>query len=96
MSYRTELTPPAKAEIRALSGYLRSQALKIITALAQEPRPPRAKELRGRPNLFRIWLAGRWRIVYEIDSENQRVLILRVRSKEQIDYESVSPWTKEG
>lgn len=94
MSYRTELTPPAKAEIRALSGYLRSQALKLISALGEDPRPPRAKELRGQPNLFRIWLAGRWRIVYEVDAENQCVLILRVRTKEQIDYGSVAPWTK--
>ncbi len=95
MSYRTELTPPAKAEIRALSGYLRSQALKLVAALAEEPRPPRAQELRGKPNIFRIWLAGRWRIVYEIDEETRRVLVLRVRSKDQIDYESLTSWVKD-
>ena len=59
MSYRTELTPPAKAEIRALPGNLRSQALKLIAALAEEARPPRAQELRGKPNIYRIWLAKR-------------------------------------
>jgi mRNA-degrading endonuclease RelE of RelBE toxin-antitoxin system len=51
--------------------------------------------LRDRPDLFRIWLAGRWRIVYEIDEENERVVILRVRSKDQIDYESLTSWVKE-
>jgi mRNA interferase RelE/StbE len=96
VSYRTDLTPPAKAEIRALPGTLRSQALKLIAALAEEPRPPRARELRGKPNIFRIWLAGRWRIVYEIDEENRRLLVLRVRSKDQIDYESLTPRTRKG
>lgn len=95
MSFRTEITPPARAEVRELSGYLRAQALKIIAALGKEPRPPRARELRGKPNIYRIWLAGRWRIVYEIDEENERLLILRVRSKERIDYESLTSWVHE-
>ena len=94
MSYRIELTPPARAEIRALSGTLRSQALKLIAALAEDARPPRARELRGKPNIFRIWLAGRWRIVYEIDEENRRLLVLRVRGKDQIDYENLAPSTE--
>ena len=59
MSYRTELTPPAKAEIRALPDSLRSQALKLIAALAKEARPPQARELRGKPNIYHIWLAER-------------------------------------
>lgn len=95
MIYRIELTPPAKTEIRRLSGYVRAQALQLIEALSLEPRPPRARELRDKPDLFRIWLAGRWRIVYEIDEENERVVILRVRSKDQIDYESLTSWVKE-
>jgi mRNA-degrading endonuclease RelE of RelBE toxin-antitoxin system len=31
----------------------------------------------------------KWRIVYRIEEESQRILVLRVRLKEQIDYESV-------
>lgn len=92
MSYRIEITPPARKEIRGLSGYLRAQAMRLIRALQEEPRPPRAKELQNHPNIYRIWLAGRWRIVYEIDGEDLRILILRVRSKRLIDYESVSSW----
>ena len=35
-----------------------------------------------RENIFRIWLAGRWRIVYTVDDESIVVLILRVRRKD--------------
>jgi mRNA-degrading endonuclease RelE of RelBE toxin-antitoxin system len=58
---------------------------------AKTPRPSRAKELRDQPNTYRIWLAGRWRIAYEIDEELERIRILRVRRKEQIDYGSLRP-----
>ncbi|GEM_PF-5891851 len=33
--------------------------------------------------------AQKWRIVYQIDEELQRILVLRVRLKENIDYESL-------
>ena len=39
--------------------------------------------------MYRIWLAGRWRIAYEVDDESRRVEILRVRRKELMDYESL-------
>ena len=95
MSYRIEITPPARAEIRRLSGYLRATALKLIRALGNDPRPPRAKELRAKPNIYRIWLAGRGRIVYEIDEQDSRILILRVRGKDRIDYDTLTSWVHE-
>ncbi len=92
MSYRIELIPPARAEIRALCEYLRAQALELVTALGDEPRPPRAKELRGRPEILRIWLAGRWRVAYQIDEVEQRILILCLRHRESIDYDTLPSW----
>lgn len=89
MSYQIEITPAARREIRALPGYVRSQAIQLIEELGRDPRPARAGELRDRENIFRIWLAGRWRIVYEVDDELVVVLILRVRRKEDIDYPGV-------
>jgi len=47
------------------------------------------QKLCGKPGTYRIWLAGRWRIVYQIDDDQQVVVILRVRLKEDIDYESL-------
>lgn len=89
MSYRIEVSPPAQKEIRELPGYVRSQARQLIRALGENPRPSGVKELRDKPSLYRIWLAGRWRIAYQIDDNVQRVRILRVRQKEDIDYASL-------
>ncbi|MGH7452660.1 MAG: type II toxin-antitoxin system RelE family toxin, partial [bacterium] len=60
-----------------------------LRAVGENPRLPRAKELRDKPNIYRIWLAQKWRIVYEIDEDSKLVLVLRVRLKEKIDYESL-------
>jgi len=95
VSYRIEITRIARSDIRRLSGYLRVQASSLISALAREPRPPRAKELRDEPEIYRIWLAGRWRVAYEVEDGDRRVLILRVRSKDRIDYDSLPSWMNE-
>ena len=89
MSYRIEVSPSARQEIRTLPAYVRAQALQLIDELGRDPRPARAKELEDRQNIFRIWLAGRWRIIYAVDDELILVLIMRVRRKEDIDYPSL-------
>ena len=89
MNYRIKVSPEARKEIKSLPGYVRAQARQLIRALGNNPRPARAKELRDKPNIYRIWLAGRWRIAYEVDDGLKRIRILRVRRKEQIDYESL-------
>ena len=86
MNCRIEISPAARQEIRALPAYVRAQAIQIMEELGRDPRPARAKELQDRENIFRIWLSGRWRIVYEVDDHLHAVLIMRVRRKEDIDY----------
>ncbi len=104
MSYRTELIPPACDEIRALPGHVRAQVLELIGALGLEPRPPRAKSLRlppsgatlsDEPDVYRIWLAGRWRVAYEIDDDARCILVLCLRRKESIDFDTVPSWMHE-
>ena len=89
MSYRIEISHSARQEIRALPAYVRAQALRLIDELAGNPRPARAKELQEQQSIFRIWWAGRWRMVYAVDDELLLVLIIRVRRKEDIDYPSL-------
>jgi len=89
VSYRIEIPPPAQKEIKLLPGHARAQARQLIGSLLDNPRPPRAKELRDKPHIYRLWLAKRWRIAYFIDDDQRLVRILRVRLKEQIDYETL-------
>lgn len=87
MSYQIELHREALAELKALPASVRAQAIALIDLLAATPRPPRAKELRDKPGIYRIWLAGRWRIAYEIDDEQQTIVVRRIRRKSDIDYD---------
>lgn len=89
MSYRVEVAPSVRQELRQLPGSVRAQAVRLIDALADDPRPVRAKELRGKPQVYRIWLAGRWRIAYHIDDDRRLLHILRVRRKDDIDYDTL-------
>ncbi len=89
MSYQIDIPTPARIEIASLPGYIRAQARTLIRGFRDNPRPARAKELRGKPGIYRIWLAGRWRIVYQVDDQLKMVRILRIRLKEHIDYESL-------
>lgn len=88
-TYQVEISPGAKREIKDLPGHVRAQAIRLIRRLSENPRPPRSKALRGKPEVYRLWVAKRWRIVYSIEDDALLVLVLRVRLKEQIDYESV-------
>ncbi len=89
MSYQIELHREALAELKALPASVRAQAIALIDLLAATPRPPRAKELRDKPGIYRIWLAGRWRVAYEIDDEQQTIVVRRIRRKSDIDYDSL-------
>jgi len=89
MSYRVEISPEVQKEIRALSGYVRSAALKMLHELSQDPRPPRSKELRDKPSVYRVWLLRKWRIVYRVEEDPKCILVLRVRLKERVDYDRV-------
>ena len=89
MSYHVEIARPAQIEIKALPAHVRAQLRQLINSLKEIPRPARAKELRDKPNIYRLWLARRWRIAYVIDEDLRLVRVLRVRRKETIDYETL-------
>ena len=89
MSYQVEIARPAQIEIKALPGHVRAQARQLINSLKEIPRPTRAKQLRDKPNIYRLWLVGRWRIAYLIDDDLKLVRVLRIRRKEIIDYETL-------
>jgi len=89
VSYRVEVSSLAKRELRALPGHVRAQALQLLRSLAVDPRPAQSKELRGKSNIYRVWLAKNWRVVYALEDEIALVLIIRIRRKEHIDYDSL-------
>ena len=67
MSYQTRFRREALKELKRLPAHVRAEALEKIEGLAEEPWPARAKELRGKPGFFRLWVAASWRLVYRVD-----------------------------
>jgi mRNA interferase RelE/StbE len=62
--YSIELRPAAVRALRKLDSPIRSRIQGAIALLAQDPRPPAARALRGRPGL-RIRV-GDYRIIYTV------------------------------
>ena len=80
MPYKIRITGDAEHDVRNLPGNVRQRARRVIKSLADDPRPAGARELRGRPGYYRLWL-DRWRVIYRIYDDDQVVLVLRVRRK---------------
>ena len=96
MSYRIEVRRDALHELEALPAAVRAQARLLIQALGSHPRPGRARQLRGMqlllgmPDIYRIWLAARWRIAYAIADEDLLIRILQIRRREDVDFQPLS------
>lgn len=84
MSYKVELRRAACKELDALLGQDYEAVAKAISALEQEPRPPRVKKL-AESGLWRIRV-GQYRIVYAINDEAQLVTLVRVARRREDTY----------
>lgn len=80
MRYQIEYSEEARHALRTIPGNYRQRIRRIIEALADEPRPKSAKELRELPNRFRIRL-DHWRIIYRIVDDHLVILIINIRIK---------------
>lgn len=54
-----------------------------ILALAENPRPPGCKKLRGYKDQWRIRV-GDWRVVYAVDDAGKRVNITRIAHRREV------------
>ena len=95
MSYRIEFVRDAAGEVKSLPRHARNQAVELSAALAANPRPARAFELRLAPDIYRIWLASRWRIAYQVDDDEACVYVLRIRDKQEVAFDTVPPWMRD-
>lgn len=84
MSYKIELRRAACKELDALLEQDYEAVAKAISALEQEPRPPRVKKL-AESGLWRIRV-GQYRIVYAINDEAQLVTLVRVARRREDTY----------
>jgi mRNA interferase RelE/StbE len=76
VSYRVELRPAAIRALKKLDPPIRRRIQGAITLLAEDPRPPAARALRGRPGL-RVRV-GDYRIIYTVDDDVLLIVVVTV------------------
>ena len=83
MAYAVHRRSAAERERRRLQGHIRQRINRHLLQLESEPRPSGVEKLVGRPNSWRIRV-GDYRILYEIDDTNQRVIIHRIAHRRDV------------
>ncbi len=83
MAYAVYMRSSAERERRRLQGHIRQRINRNLLQLELEPRPSGVEKLVGRPNSWRIRV-GDYRILYEIDDTNQRVIICRIAHRRDV------------
>lgn len=85
MRYTVDFTPAAAREFLKLPRNTQTVLSSAITALADNPRPPGVKKLtNAAQRTYRI-REGDYRIVYDIEDEVLRVLVVCVSHRREVD-----------
>lgn len=81
--YSLVIKHSAQKELDSLDDSVFARIDRKILALADDPRPPGCKKLRGYKDQWRIRV-GDWRIVYITDDEEKLVTITRVAHRREV------------
>jgi len=73
--YTVDLSPSAARTLRKLDRSVQARVVGALGLLRDNPRPPAAKALVGRPGELRIRI-GDYRVIYEIEDDRLLVLVL--------------------
>jgi len=78
---RSAISPSARRDLRRLSAYVTQRVAAAIDSLGVDPRPPGCLLLRDRhPPTWRIRV-GDWRVLYQINDDEDLVLVTGVRHR---------------
>ncbi|MQA79402.1 MAG: plasmid stabilization protein [Streptosporangiales bacterium] len=80
--YRIELRPAAARVLRKLDPHVRHRVQGAIALLAQDPRPPAARALQGRPAL-RVRV-GDYRIIYTVHDDLLLIVVVRLGHRRDV------------
>ncbi len=84
MNYTVKLRTSAQKDLDTLQTQAFQISAKIISSLAQKPRPPKVKKLAD-SGLWRVRVRN-YRIVYAINDTEKTVIIVRVARRKEDTY----------
>jgi len=82
-SYAVEVKSPAQKELEALPDNVLSRIVTKLETLAETPRPPGCKKLKGYKDHWRLRV-GDWRVVYIIDDAEKIVSVTRIAHRREV------------
>ena len=82
MTYRIELRPAAVRALKHIDHHDRDRIRGAIALLGEDPRPPGAKALQGRPGL-RVRV-GNYRIIYTIQDDVLLVVVVTLGHRSDV------------
>lgn len=77
MTYKVEITPAAKRQIKKLIQSVQLVIVERLEQLTENPRPPGALKMQGAESLYRIRV-GDYRIIYEIQDQTLLIAVVKV------------------
>ncbi|MBI3660078.1 type II toxin-antitoxin system RelE/ParE family toxin [Candidatus Acetothermia bacterium] len=83
MSYQIKLSLHAQRQLNRYHGKSYARLQSAIDALADNPRPPGCRKMKGRSSEWRIRV-GVYRIVYTIDDEVHQVEVHRLGHRREV------------
>lgn len=83
MTYRVDVRPAAVRALRKVDHQDRPRIQAAIALLAQDPRPPGARALRGRDG-YRVRV-GDYRILYTVDDGVLVVVVVTLGHRREVD-----------
>lgn len=83
MSHQITFTKPALKDFTNLQKTTIKQIDTALLTLANDPHQPGTKKLKGSDDLFRHRV-GDYRIIFQIDSSKQTILVLRIRHRREV------------
>lgn len=81
-TFRIELRPAAVRALRKLDPQVRRRVQGAIALLAQDPRPPGARALQGRPGL-RVRV-GDYRIIYTVEDDVLLIVVVMLGHRRDV------------
>ena len=81
--YEVLLSRAARKQLNILPVFIQNKIIEDITDLSFNPRPVACKKLKGYKNAWRI-RAGDYRIIYEIEDQVLRVLVIAIGHRKDI------------
>ena len=80
-TWQVILPTSAQRQLDQLPDNVRDEVMEEILALEEDPLPEGHVTLRAHRNLYRIRVARRYRVIFQLAEREKRILILRVRSR---------------